>query len=173
MNIKVTVAALVAMLMAGSVRADDAKPTASVQDSVMTFFQHLKQALTESAVASDRKNENTAAVAAVRGAAQTSDQADANVPTLKGDAAAQRLRLRRAQDAEFEKGLDLVLAGKAAEGIKALEAFKAKNPKYHDIAEVQQAIDKAKSIPAEASATEKSAATSPAAASPAAAPSKN
>ncbi|NNN06280.1 MAG: hypothetical protein HKL90_10305 [Elusimicrobia bacterium] len=158
MNMKMTAAALAALLLAGSVRADDAKPDATARESVMTFLKHLKQALTESAVASDRKNERTAAVAAVRGAAQTSDQADPDVPTLKGDAAAQRLALRRAQDAQFEKGLDLVLAGKTADGIKALEAFKAKNPKYRDIADVQQAIDKAKSIPAAAPAEEKPAA---------------
>lgn len=171
MSMKTAAAALAALLLVGAVRADDAKPAATVRESVMTFLQHLKQALTESAVASDRKNENTAAVAAVRGQNQTSDAADPNVPTLKGDAAAQRLARRRAQDAEFEKALDLVLAGKTADGIKALEAFKAKNPKYRDIAEVRQAIDKAKSIPAEAAAAAKPSAAAPAAASPA--PAKN
>ncbi len=173
MNMKMTAAALAAVLLAGPLRADDAKPAATARESVMTFLRHLKQALTESAVASDRKNERTAAVAAVRGQSQASDAADPNVPTLKGDAADERLRLRRAQDADFEKALDLVLAGKTAEGIKALEAFKAKNPKYRDIADVQQAIDKAKSIPAEAAAAEKPSTTAPAAESPVSGPAKN
>ena len=46
----------------------------------------------------------------------------------------------------MEGDLDLLINGKTENGIKALEAFKTKHPKSHNLASVQEAIDKAKSL---------------------------
>jgi TolA-binding protein len=162
-KIKMTAATLAALLWAVSVRADDAKLAAAaadpapaapaaaaaptVQESVMTFLKNLKLALTQSAVAEQRnKTNSTAAVAAVRGKDQTSDLANPDEPSIKGDVAAAKAAKLRAEDAEFEKALDLILAGKIDDGIKALETFKIKHPKSHSLPSVQEAIDKARSL---------------------------
>jgi hypothetical protein len=149
-----TIAALAAVLAAGSVRADDAKPAAApaaptARESVMTFFKHLKQALALSARADQRRNDRGAAVAAVRGGDQTSVAADPNQPAIKGGAAAAKAAKQRLEDKELESDLDLLLNGKTDEGVKALEAFKTKHPKSHNMASVQDAIDKAKSLSAD------------------------
>ena len=146
-------AALAAVLACAAVRADDAKPKSAptTRESIMTFLKHLKQALTESSVAEQYKSGATGAtVAAVRGENQNSALADPNAPILKGGADEALAKRRKAEDAEFEKGVDLLLAGKTAEGVKALEAFKAKHPKYRDLADVQKAIDGAKKLGANA-----------------------
>ena len=41
MTIKIAAGALAALLLAGSVRAEDAKPAPTAKESVMTFFKHL------------------------------------------------------------------------------------------------------------------------------------
>jgi len=172
---KITMAALAALLLAGPLRAEEAKtakaaPTA--KESVMTFLKNLKLALTQSAVQGERKKERSAAVAAVRGAGQSSELANPDEPSLKGDVNAAKMQQSQAEDAEIEQAVDLVLNGKVAEGIGALEAFKTKHPKSRSVATAQEAIDKAKTLladkPAEdKSAPEKSAAPAPAAAKPA------
>jgi hypothetical protein len=180
-NMKLTAAAaLAALTLAGPVRADDAKPAApaaaaapapaapTVRESVLTFLRNLKLALAQSAVAEQRNRaNNTAAVAAVRGSDQVSGVADPDEPTLKGDAASAKNQRIRAENAEFESALDLVLAGKNDEGVKALEAFKAKHPKSRNMASVEQAIEKAKSLSADPAAEAKPAAPAAESASPA------
>ena len=145
-----TIAALALLLAPLSVRADEAKPAApaapTVRESVMTYFRHLKQALAQSAIADQRRNERGAAVAAVRGGDQTTVAADPNQPAIKGDAAASKAAKQRIEDKELEGDLDLLINGKTENGIKALEAFKTKHPKSHNLASVQEAIDKAKSL---------------------------
>jgi hypothetical protein len=158
MKMKATMtAALAVLLLSAGAKADETKPDAgnsasaapaasaasaasAARESVMTFFRHLKLALTDSAVAGERKKNRSAAVAAVRGAGQSSELANPDEPSLKGDEAA------RAEDAEIEKALDLLIAGKTDEGIKALEAFKTSHPKSRSLPDVQQALDKAKSL---------------------------
>ena len=148
MNMKITTAALAALLLAGSVRAEDAKPAPTAKESVMTFFRHLKESLAQSAVQGERKHNRVGSVAAVRGADQSSPLADPNEPVLKGDARSKKGKLAMAEDAEFAAAVDLVLAGKTDDGVKALEAFKTKHPKSHSLAKVQQAIEEAKGMSA-------------------------
>ena len=151
MKIKITTAALAALLMTGSVRADDAKTAPTAQESVMTFFRHLKESLAQSAVQGQRKHNRVGSVAAVRGADQSSPLADPNEPALKGDARSKKDKIAMAEDAEFAKAVDLVLAGKIDDGVKALEAFKVKHPKSHSLDKVQQAVDEVKGLGAQKS----------------------
>ena len=146
MQTKILTAALAALLLAGSARAEDPKP-APAKDSIMTFFRHLKESLSQSAVQGERKKtgRRSNSVAAVRGASQSSTLGDPNEPTLKGDARAKKDKASMAEDAEFAKGVDLILAGKTDEGVKALEAFKAAHPKSH-VTDVQDALDHAKAL---------------------------
>ncbi|HXS99958.1 MAG TPA: hypothetical protein VN915_04745 [Elusimicrobiota bacterium] len=167
MTIKIATAALAALLLSGSVRAEDAKPAPTAKESVMTFFRHLKESLSQSAVQGERKHNRVGSVAAVRGADQSSPLADPNEPVLKGDARSKKDKAQMAEDAEFGKAVDLVISGKTQDGVRALEAFKAQHPKSRDLAKVEQAIDEAKGLiaakPAEVPAPAAVASTAPAA----------
>jgi hypothetical protein len=145
MSMKITSAALAALLLAGPALADD-KPAPTARESVMTFFKHLKETLAQSSVSGQRKHNRVGSVAAVRGADQASPLADPNEPVLKGDARSKKDKIAMAEDAEFAKAVDLILAGKNDDGVKALEEFKTKHPKSHNLDKVQQAIDQAKSL---------------------------
>jgi hypothetical protein len=154
MSMKISIAALAALLLAGPVRAEDAVPAPTAKESVMTFFRHLKESLAQSAVRGERKHNRVGSVAAVRGADQSSSPlGDPNEPVLKGDARSKKDKIAMSEDAEFSKAVDLVLAGKTDDGVKALESFKAKHPKSHSLAKVQEAIDEAKGISAAPSQT--------------------
>ena len=154
MTIKLTPAALALLLLAGTVRAQEAKTAPTAKESVMTFFRHLKESLAQSALQGERKHNRVGSVAAVRGADQSSPLADPNEPVLKGDSRSKKDKAAMAEDAEFAKAVDLVIAGKIDDGVKALEAFKAQHPKSRNLAKLQQAIDQAKGLlalrPAEA-----------------------
>jgi TolA-binding protein len=112
----------------------------------MTFFKHLKESLSESAVQGQRKKGRVGSVAAVRGESQVSALADPNEPVLKGDPRAKKDKLAAAEDSEFAKAVDFVLAGKVEEGVKALQEFTAKYPKSRNLDKVQQAINQAKEL---------------------------
>ena len=148
MSVKITAAVLAALLLSGPSRAEDAKPAPTAQESVLTFFRHLRESLSQSAVQGQRKRSRVGSVAAVRGSDQSSPLADPNEPVLKGDGRSRRDKLSMAEDAEFAKAVDLVLAGKTEEGVKALEAFKTAHPKSRSLDKVQQAIDEAKGLAA-------------------------
>ena len=148
MNTKIMIAVLAALSLAGSARADDAKPAPTRKDSVMMFFKHLKEELSQSAVKGQRKKNRVGSVAAVRGAEQSSPMADPNEPTLRGDARSKKDKIAMAEDAEFAKAVDLVVSGKTDAGVKALEAFRAAHPKSHSLDKVQEAIDQAKALSA-------------------------
>lgn len=167
MTIKIATAALATLLLAGSVRAEDAKPAPTAKESVMTFFRHLKESLSQSAVQGERKHNRVGSVAAVRGADQSSPLADPNEPVLKGDARSKKDKAAMAEDAEFAKAVDLVIAGKTQDGVRALEAFKAQHPKSRNLSKVDQAIDEAKGLiaakPADVSAPAAVASAAPAA----------
>lgn len=167
MSMKITTAALAALLLAGSARAEDPKPAPTARESVMTFFRHLKESLSESAIQGQRKHNRVGSVAAVRGADQSSPLADPNEPVLKGDARSRKDKLARAEDAEFAKAVDMILAGKNDDGVKALEEFKTKHPKSHSLDKVQEAIDAAKGMSAQKAADAPPAPASIAAAAPA------
>ncbi len=146
MSMKIATAAFAALLLTGFARAEDAKPAPTARESVMTYFRHLKESLSQSAVQGQRKRNRVGSVAAVRGADQSSPLADPNEPVLKGDARSKKDKISLAEDAEFAKAVDLVLAGKADEGVKELEAFKAKHPKSRNLDKIQKAIDEAKGL---------------------------
>lgn len=149
MNKNVMAATLAVLLFNSAVRAED-KPAPTAKESIMTFFKNLKSTLSQSAVQGERKKARGAgSVAAVRGAGQYSELADPNEPIIKGDVRAKRAKKTLAEDAEFEKAVSLVLAGKTDEGIKALEDFKARHPKSRNLASVDEAIAKAKALAAE------------------------
>lgn len=154
MMIKLMTAALAALLLAGSAAAQDAKPAPTARESFMTFFRHLKETLSESAVQGERKHNRVGSVAAVRGADQSSSLADPDETVLMGDSRSRKEKIALAEDAEFAKAVDLVIGGKTEDGIKALEAFEAKHPKSRSLDKVRQAIDQAKGLlalrPAEA-----------------------
>jgi chemotaxis response regulator CheB len=164
MSMKITIAALSALLLAGPVLAADAKPAPSPRESMMTFFRHLKDSLAQSAVQGERKRNRVGSVA---GADQSSPLADPNEPVLKGDARSRKDKAAMAEDAEFAKAVDLVLTGKSDEGVQALEAFKNKHPKSRNLDKVQQAIDAVKSLTAQKSPDAVPAPASVAAAEPA------
>jgi hypothetical protein len=148
MKILIFAAAFVALASGALLRA--AEPaSADPKESILTFFRHLKDSLQQSAVSGERKKGRTSAVAAVRGKDQESSASNPDVPLLKGDRKSAKAKVARAEDAEFAKAVDLVLAGKRDEGVAALEAFKAKHPKTHKLDEVQRAIDEAKALPIE------------------------
>lgn len=153
MKTSAAVAALIACLTVVSARADDksnaaAAPAAapSAHESIMTFFKNLKNSLAQSAVATERKKNRVGSVAAVRGAGQYSNLSDPNTPTLKDDAKAKRAKAQMAEDAELEKAVDMILKGDTDNGIKSLDAFKAKHPKSHSLAKVEEALGQAKSL---------------------------
>jgi len=152
MSMKITIAAFAAFLLAAPVRADDAKSAPTATESVMTFFRHLKDSLAQSAVQGQRKRARVGSVAAVRGGDQSSPLADPNEPVLKGDARSRKDKAAAAEDAEFTKAVDLVLAGKTDDGVRALEAFKSNHPKSRSLDKVQQAIDATKGLLAQKSA---------------------
>ena len=170
MNMKIAAAALAALMLSGPVRADN-KPAPTTRDSVLTFFRHLKESLSQSAVQGERKKNRSGSVAAVRGADQSSPLADPNEPVLKGDARSKKDKAAMAEDAEFAKAVDLILAGKNGDGIKSLEEFKTRHPKSHSLVKVQRAIDQAKSLgPDKAADAASPASSSDAAAAPTEAP---
>ena len=141
MKMKIMMTAAIAVLLsAGPARAED-KP----KSSAMMFFRHLKETLSQSAVSGERKKRSGASVAAVRGKEQYGSAADPNETKLKGDARAKKDKVTKAEDAEFEKAVDLIIAGKADEGVKALEEFKTKHPKSR-VQDVQQALDQVKAM---------------------------
>ncbi|MFI5363361.1 MAG: hypothetical protein ACHQ49_15445 [Elusimicrobiota bacterium] len=148
MNMKIASAALAALLLAGGARAEDAKPAPSPKDSIMTFFQHLKESLSQSAVSGQRKHNQVGSVAAVRGADQSSPLADPNEPVLLGDARAKKDKAAMAEDAEISAAVDSVLAGRIDEGMAALQAFQAAHPKSRSLPKVAQAIEQAKGLAA-------------------------
>lgn len=149
MNKIILAATLNALLLTGAVRAED-KPAPTAKESIMTFFKNLKSTLSQSAVQGERKKARGAgSVAAVRGVGQYSELADPNEPIIKGDVRAKRAKKALAEDAEFEKAVSLVLAGKTDEGIKALEEFKVRYPKSRNLASIDEAIAKAKALAAE------------------------
>src|SRR5580704_15451754 len=105
MNARILSAALAALLLASSARAED-KPAPTARESVMTFFRHLKESLAQSAVQGERKKSRIGSVAAVRGADQSSSLSDPNEPVLKGDARSKKNKAAMAEDAEFAKAVD-------------------------------------------------------------------
>ena len=147
MKTQMIVGVLAGLLFAGVLRAQET-PAPTSKQSIITFFKHLKESLTTSAVSGHRKKGRVGAVAAVRGANQKTTLADPNEPILKGDSRAKKEVSAAAEDAEFAAAVDLILRDKTDDGVKALEDFKAKHPKSRNLEKIQEAIDQAKALKA-------------------------
>ena len=147
---KIVLCAVMAAMLAVSVRADEKASPAPAKSSWSDFFKNLKNTLAQSAVGGERKKGRGArGVAAVRGSSQGKRNiADPNETGLKGDSRSARLEKEAGYDMQLEAAVDLLSAGKADEGLKSLEAFKAEHPK-HRTEDVNKAIEGAKAMIAE------------------------
>ncbi|MEK7388271.1 MAG: hypothetical protein AAB036_01085 [Elusimicrobiota bacterium] len=143
---------IVAVAMASSAFPVRAQEKAAPPQTVWgDFFKNLRDNLSQSAVAGERKKgRSVTSLAAVRGASQR-DMADPNEPTLKGDSKSAKVKKERALDDELAASVELVTKGKLEEGLKGLEAFKTAHPK-HRSGDVEKAIEGAKSLIAETAA---------------------
>lgn len=142
-------------LSAAPSHAED-KPAAKPAFTFGGFFKNLKQSLEKSAVSGERKKGRGASVAAVRGKEQTTELADPNEPTLKGDSKSRRMKAQAEQDAKLLAATELVEAGKNAEALAAFEKFQKDFPKSHK-EDVEKAISELKKLLAAAPAEEKAA----------------
>jgi len=150
---KLTLIAVLAAMLAIPARAEDKPAAAPAKSGWSDFLKNLKNALAQSAVSGERKKARGArGVAAVRGREQGKRNiADPNEPGLMGDAKSAKVKKEMAWDLELESAVDLLAAGKAEEGLKGLEKFKAAHPK-HRASDVDQAIAGAKALIAEKAA---------------------
>lgn len=150
---KLTLIAVLAAMLAIPARAEDKPAAAPAKSGWSDFLKNLKNALAQSAVSGERKKARGAqGVAAVRGREQGKRNiADPNEPGLMGDAKSAKVKKEMAWDMELEAAVDQLSAGKAEEGLKALESFKAAHPK-HRTEDVDKAIEGAKAMIAEKAA---------------------
>ncbi|MFA6317120.1 MAG: hypothetical protein WC943_06850 [Elusimicrobiota bacterium] len=109
-----------------------------------TWFEHLKQGLSESAVQGNYQKARVTAVAAVRGSEQ--ELSDKNVPSWKAGARTRKALRNKAERQEFAKAVDLILEGKSEEGVAALEAFEDAHPKSPLLVDVREAREKARQM---------------------------
>ncbi len=147
---KTILTAVIAAMLVIPARADEKAAPAPAKTGWADFFKNLKSSLAQSAVGGERKKGRGArGVAAVRGSGQGKKNiADPNEPGLMGDARSARVKKEMGYDLELEAAVDLIAAGKAEEGLKALEKFKTAHPK-HKTADVDKAIEGAKVMIAE------------------------
>lgn len=121
--------------------------------SLMTYFKHLKEGLTQSSVRAEFQKGRGVAVAAVRGAPQDDGKADPDRPAMRHPAKSRKQKLEAAETREFEKAVDLLEEGlklkseaKVDEGIAGLEAFEKGHPRSARIGEVRDALAKAREL---------------------------
>lgn len=147
---KLILAAVIAVTLAAAARAEDNAAAPKAKTGWSDFFKNLKNTLAQSAVGGERKKGRGAqGVAAVRGEGQgRKNIADPNEPGIKGDSKSARARKELGYDLELEASIDLLGKDKLEEGLKGLEAFKAKHPK-HRSEDVDKAIEGAKAMIAE------------------------
>ena len=123
---------------------------ARVTGGLRTWFQHLKEGLTESSVSAQRQRGHVTAVAAVRGSQQGSAEVDK--PAWKSGAQTRKSRLMRQQRQEFAAAVDLALEGKYAEAGGKLDAFQKAYPDSPLLPEVKEAREKAREAQDQAAA---------------------
>lgn len=129
---------------AGNVGAEEprAKPS-----SLMTWFENLKNGLRESSVSGRmQRGRRASAVAAVRGSAQGDDKASLDEGTMKQPSRGKKAKQEKKERAAFEAAIDLVMAGKTAEGLSALDSFEKDYPKSSLLPQVAEARAKAKEL---------------------------
>jgi TolA-binding protein len=147
-------ALLVAVLLLGSSGAGAEEPKAK-PSSLMTWFQNLKNGLRESSVSGRmQKGRRASSVAAVRGSAQGDDRASLDEGTMKQPSMSKKAKRERKEKAAFESAIDLIVAGKTAEGLSALDAFEKNYPKSDLLPQVAEARAKAQELQAAAAPQE-------------------
>lgn len=141
---------LVALAATLAVPARSQETAAPAKQSWSAFFKNLRSSLQNSAVSGQqKKGRNAAAVAAVRGSAQAKKNiADPNEPGLKGDSKAKKAAKELALNGEFDAAVNLIIDGKAEDGLKELERIKAANKSYR-VDDINKAIEGAKAMIAE------------------------
>lgn len=116
----------------------------TLSSSVLTWFQHVKEGLAESSVATRRQHGRITAVAAVRGEGQ--EDVDPSQPVWKSAVAGKKSKAFRAQRKELSAAVDAILAGNYDEGRQKLDAFEkahAKSPMLADAREIRGKLDDA------------------------------
>jgi hypothetical protein len=150
-------ALLILVFVAAGAFAQDAKPQKS---KFMMWFEHLKQGLSESSVQGRyQRGRRVTAVAAVRGSKQ--DGPDPDKPAWKSGKQAKKAATMKKERAEFAAAVDLIMGGKAPEGVAALEAFEKAHPESPLLPDVKEAKEKAGLMMSEMAAAEKPAADAP------------
>jgi hypothetical protein len=131
---------LVSVLAAPS-RAADAKKEAE-KGSWKSFVQTLVKSLDHSSVSRYQKGTvRITAVAAIRGAGQSSD--DPLKPYWKGGYSEKAAEGYKKETEEFSAAAKLLLDGKADEGMSGLQAFKKSHPKSVLLPDVDEALKQA------------------------------
>ena len=126
--------ALAVFIGAVSAKAVDAP---SRIEAVKTWFKHLREGLSDSAVRGNfQRGHTTTAVAAVRGEGQTS--VDPDKPEWKTSTKSEKAALKK-ERAELSAAVDLVISGQLAEGKAALDAFEKAHPKSKLLPDVVKA----------------------------------
>ena len=143
-------ALLVAVLLLGSSGAGAEEPKAK-PSSLMTWFQNLKNGLRESSVSGRmQRGRRASSVAAVRGSTQGDDKASLDEGIMKQPSTSRKAKREKKERATFESAIDLIVAGKTAEGLSALESFEKSYPKSDLLPQVAEARTKAQELQAAA-----------------------
>ena len=149
---KLTLAWIVLAALALPARAADA-PKEAPKSSWKSFFETLVKSLDRSTASRFAKgNVRVVAVAAVRGAGQTSE--DPLAPYWKGGWSEKAAEGYKKETEEFRAAAQLLLDGKPDESIAGLKAFKAAHPKSSLLPDVEDALKQAQTAKGEMSASQ-------------------
>lgn len=133
---------------AAPARAEESA-VAKMGDSLLSWFKHVKEGLSESSVGSYRQHGRISAVAAVRGASQ--DTVDPQKPVWKSAAAGKKSKALKAQRLELAAAVDAALAGKLDDSRAKLDAFEKAHPDsalLADAKEIRGKLDEARTAAA-------------------------
>ena len=140
-----------------ALRAAEAPQQGAAQGAAQTqsntdrsWFKNLLTGLQKSAVEGRYHSGRTSAVAAVRGAGQ--EEVDAKKPHWKGALSDRQAAEFKKEREEFAAAVELILAGKLAEGSAKLDAFEAAHQKsrlLRDVREARQKLEELKKQGAE------------------------
>lgn len=139
---------LSSLAFAAPARAEESA-AAKLGDSLLSWFKHVKEGLSESSVGSYRQHGRISAVAAVRGAEQ--DSVDPQKPVWKSAAAGKKSKALKAQRVELAAAVDAALAGKLEESRAKLDAFEKAHPDsalLADAKEIRGKLEEAKAAAA-------------------------
>lgn len=131
-------------------------PAAAVKprkSSFLVWFEHLKKGLADSSVQDRYQKRRVIAVAAVRGSPQ--DSVDPDKPQWKGKRKSKKDLQLKVERGEFAQAVDLILSGRQAEGLAALEAFEKAHPESPILPDVREARQKAVEMKTAESAEQK------------------